>query len=42
VRQDLRQRLALTPRKAAYVYIHGYNTLLSGETDCAYAAKSMS
>ena len=25
VRQDLRQRLALTPRKAAYVYIHGYN-----------------
>ena len=25
VRQDLRQRLALTSRKAAYVYIHGYN-----------------
>jgi esterase/lipase superfamily enzyme len=25
VRQDLRQRLALTPRKAAYVYIHRYN-----------------
>ena len=25
VHQDLRQRLALTPRKAAYVYIHGYN-----------------
>jgi len=25
VRQDLRQRLALTPRKAAYVYVHGYN-----------------
>jgi esterase/lipase superfamily enzyme len=25
VRQDLRQRLALTARKAAYVYIHGYN-----------------
>ena len=25
VRQDIRQRLALTPRKAAYVYIHGYN-----------------
>src|SRR5262249_29211088 len=25
VRHDLRQRLALTPRKAAYVYIHGYN-----------------
>ena len=25
VRQDLRQRLGLTPRKAAYVYIHGYN-----------------
>jgi esterase/lipase superfamily enzyme len=25
VRQDIRQRLALTSRKAAYVYIHGYN-----------------
>jgi esterase/lipase superfamily enzyme len=25
VRQDLRQRLALTPRKVAYVYVHGYN-----------------
>jgi esterase/lipase superfamily enzyme len=25
VRQDLRQRLALTSRKAAYVYVHGYN-----------------
>lgn len=25
VRQDLRQRLSLTSRKAAYVYIHGYN-----------------
>ena len=25
VRQDLRQRLTLTSRKAAYVYIHGYN-----------------
>jgi esterase/lipase superfamily enzyme len=25
VRQNLRQRLALTSRKAAYVYIHGYN-----------------
>lgn len=25
VRQEIRQRLALTPRKAAYVYIHGYN-----------------
>ena len=25
VRQDLRQHLALTPRKAAYVYVHGYN-----------------
>jgi esterase/lipase superfamily enzyme len=25
VRQDLRQRLALTSRKVAYVYIHGYN-----------------
>ena len=25
VRQDLRQRLTLTARKAAYVYIHGYN-----------------
>src|SRR4029453_13301973 len=24
VRQDLRQRLALTPRKAAYVYVHGF------------------
>ena len=25
VRQDIRQRLTLTSRKAAYVYIHGYN-----------------
>jgi esterase/lipase superfamily enzyme len=25
VRQDLRQRLTLTSRKAAYVYVHGYN-----------------
>jgi esterase/lipase superfamily enzyme len=25
VRQDIRQRLSLTSRKAAYVYIHGYN-----------------
>ena len=25
VRQDIRQRLALTSRKVAYVYIHGYN-----------------
>src|SRR5262245_9501445 len=25
VRQDLRQRLALTSRKVAYVYVHGYN-----------------
>jgi esterase/lipase superfamily enzyme len=25
VRQDIRQRLALTARKAAYVYVHGYN-----------------
>ena len=25
VRQDLRQRLTLTSRKVAYVYIHGYN-----------------
>jgi esterase/lipase superfamily enzyme len=25
VRQDIRQRLMLTSRKAAYVYIHGYN-----------------
>lgn len=25
VRQEIRQRLALTPRKAAYVYVHGYN-----------------
>jgi esterase/lipase superfamily enzyme len=25
VRQDIRQRLALTSRKAAYVYMHGYN-----------------
>ena len=25
VRQDLRQRLTLTARKVAYVYIHGYN-----------------
>jgi esterase/lipase superfamily enzyme len=25
VRQDIRQRLTLTSRKAAYVYVHGYN-----------------
>ena len=25
VRQEIRQRLALTQRKAAYVYVHGYN-----------------
>jgi esterase/lipase superfamily enzyme len=25
VRQEIRQRLALTQRQAAYVYVHGYN-----------------
>ena len=30
VRQDIRQRLALTSRKAAYVYMHGYNTFEDG------------
>jgi esterase/lipase superfamily enzyme len=25
VRQEIRRRLVLTPRKAAYVYVHGYN-----------------
>jgi esterase/lipase superfamily enzyme len=28
VRQDIRQRLALTSRKVAYVYVHGYNNTL--------------